>query len=233
MMSQRFSLFYAGYTAYAPLLYYGQLSFAQQYMSSEDQLIKRCVSEHCESLRDSEDENRSYLKTSMSIAKHFELPLTDAPLSPNEYFLWLKMYTEIIEQQFPMSRIDHYYFLYARKIAEILANLGLAECYIKLHLQTEKRLEVHAKIDKCMQDNAYILFKLIASAALLSSEPRHGFFNENYKIMDRSCAPFKTLNTTQLSDNELTKLKADLNTCSLLVKNEFKKCIGQLKELKV
>lgn len=230
MMTQRFNLFYAGFTAYLPALYFNRLWLASRYASGGEGELP-CVRTLRQDTEQQWDEYLTHLKTAESIADHFQIVLLQRPRNFSDYFSWLTHLTEQFEKQFPMSRIDHYYFLYARKLAEIICNSALIATYADLHVDSGGQLNMHSGIEKCLRDNEYILFKLVASSALLSSEPRHLFFNSNYKKINDDFQEFRHLNPVEMEAEALRKLGSRMNAYSLNVMEGFKGCIGALKEL--
>lgn len=230
-MSQRFTLFYAGFTAYAPALYFSQLEFIEYCNNEKDDGLSAYITKFSNTLQDKEYESNTHLKTAISVAETLDLDILNHPQTFEDYFRWVSHYTESFEREFPMARIDHYYFLFGRKISEILNNLGLLKTYVDLTLSQEASLDLTKKIEKCLKDIEYILFKLMAAAALLSSEPRHNYFNVFYRSM---CQEFNALKEIKLDDlkeqdlQHINKLREDYD---LLVMEGFKKCIGLLQEL--
>lgn len=231
MMTPRFNLFFAGYSAYAPVQYYSKLKLVTTYQDEKDEQIVSRIAGLKSSLEDEEPEYTSYLTSAMAIAKDFELAVLPQPTSHQEYFEWLQHYTIAIENHFPMSRIEHYYFLYARKIGEIVSNNSLLRCYVEVNRDLNGKVDFRQKMEKCLRDTEYILFKLVASAALLSSEPRHNYFNLLYKEMNLGFQPFRELDVKELSEDICKVLIEDLNNYNSLVIDGFKKGIGLLKEL--
>ncbi len=233
MMNHRFNLFYAGYTAYLPSLYYNQLSLVQNYQTQEDEEVRTFLTKLCDTLKQKEDGYDSYLKSAVRIAEDFELEIMPRPSSHTEYFTWLAHYTDTFERQFPMSRIDHYYFLYSRKLAEVYAHLGLIKFYIGLTLDLNNRLELKHRIDKSLKDAEYIIFKMMAAAALLSSEPRHHYFNAFYKLMSNDYKSFKEVNVQEMDEQQFKVLNQDVDKYQCTIEDGYNKCIGLLKELQV
>jgi hypothetical protein len=231
MMSQRFSLFYAGFTAYAPALYFHQLEFADSCLTEENGLLHTYISEFSKNLEDKVYESSTHIKTAMSVANHLEIEQLPLPVTHAEYFSWLNHYIESMEKEFPMGRIDHYYFLYARKIAEIICNLGLIKTYVDVTVALDGQIDLSRKIEKCLKDTEFILFKLMAAAALLSSEPRQNYFNEFYRLLCNEFLPFKNVDVAHFEKPQLIKLNTSIKDYDLLVMDGFKKCIGLLKEL--
>jgi hypothetical protein len=233
MMNHRFNLFYAGYTAFLPSLYYNQLSLVQNYQTQEDEEIRNCLAKMCETVKQKEAEYNSYLQSAVGIAEEFELEVLPRPSSHTEYFNWLTHYADTFEKHFPMSRIDHYYFLYSRKLAEIYSHLGLIKFYIGLTLDLNNRLDLTHRIDKSLKDAEYIIFKMMAAAALLSSEPRHHYFNVFYKSMSNDYQTFKQVNVQDFDPEKFKALNADVDKYQCTIEDGYKKCIGLLKELQV
>jgi hypothetical protein len=231
MMSQRFSLFYAGFTANAPALYFNQLLFLDSCVESEDEFVLKTIPKFSKSIREKEDEYHSYIKTAISIANHFEIETLPQPVYSKDYFDWLTHYVDMIERQFPMARIDHYYFLYARKVAEILSNIGLLKTYIDILLDVNQQMDLSKKIEKCLKDTEFILFKLMAAAALLSSEPRQNYFNVFYRLINQEFQPFAKVDVAALQEADLMSLNVKLDDYRIIVNDGFKKCVGMLKEL--
>lgn len=232
-MSQRFSLFYAGFTANTPAMYFEKMSFLKEHELEPNDLIHNCIIRLSGEIIARQEEFTSYLKIANSLAARFDFGGMPEPSDAEAYTKWLSNYIQIFENEFPMNRIDHYYFHYARKISEIIGNMGLAKCFTELTLATERQMDMSHKIEKYIKDTDYILFKLMASAALLASEPRQNYFNVFYKNMTNEFSCFKNLQPQTMPEAELKQLVENLDTYSCSVMDGFKKCIGMLKELQV
>jgi hypothetical protein len=230
-MSQRLCLFYAGFSAYAPRLYFSRLSFMSEYQPVGNETLRTGLEQISEALEYENYESASNIRTAMSLANHFELTALPEPGSPEDYFDWLQHYTESFEQQFPMSRIDYYYFYYSRKLAEILCNLGMADSFLTIILSGDNNLDLHKKVEKTFKDTEYIIFKLIAAAALLSSEPRQNYFNVHYKEMNAAFVKFKNPDISKMSGEEIQALISELKIFRNLVLEGFMKCLKLLKDL--
>jgi hypothetical protein len=232
MMSQRFNLFYAGFTAYLPSLHFNQAALLQQLENHPKvKSFGNCCDHLKHAIDDSADEAKVHLTTALQLAGVFELSVPQEPQTVSEYFSWQSQYADTFENRFPMSRIDHYYFLYGRKNAEIICNTSLMASYLELILKSERKLDYSSNLTKCLKDTEYILFKLIAASALLSSEPRQTYFSAHYKTISTEFKPFRVLDFSVLSDEELLRLTEDLVTYRNTVMDGFKNCISLLKEL--
>lgn len=232
-MGQRICLFFAGYSAYAPSLYFNKLSFVNQYEGCQDPVLRHFSLCFSEELTESAYEQESNLRTANSLAAHFEIPVPGEPRNPVSYFEWLNSYVEGFEREFPMSRMDHYYFLYSRKLAEIFSNLGQAESFLRSEHQIRDHAFLMKKVNNCLKDSEYILFKLIASAALLSSEPRQNYFNTLYKQLNSGYDPFRGRNLSDMDIAGQQQLCADISSYRSSIKEGIKKCVSMLKELGV
>src|SRR5690349_10389476 len=166
-MSQRLSLLNAGFSAAAPAQFYSQLELAGQLRSHEHPEVRQRVEGLLTSLKSQETEHRNSLSRARELAASLELTAGNLPAGPDEYFEWLPRYVETFEQVFPMSKIDHYYFLFGRKLGELISNVKLAATCLDLEASLNRAVELSRKSEKCIRDNEYILFKLIAPAALL------------------------------------------------------------------
>lgn len=229
MISQRFNLFYAGYAAYKPSLHYNREALYGKV--SADRTVKGyddCLRKLKSSIENTEDEAKSNLATAASLGQAFDLSIDYQPKSLSDYFTWLNLYSDAFEGRFPMSRIDHYYYLYGRKNAELICNTGLMQSYLDLHLGTDLKLDIWSGINKCLRDNEYILFKLIAASALLSSEPRQNYFSDHYKLISNEFRPFRNINFSLLPEEQLFKLKEDLSVYESTVITGFKGCLQLL-----
>ena len=232
-MSQRFTLFYAGFTANAPALYFNQLEFIGFCKNEGDELLKPFISKFSNTLQDKVVECTSNLKAAINLAEHFDMEILPEPQNPEEYFNWVFHYTECFEKAFPMARIDHYYYLFSRKIAEIICNMSLLETYIDLRLSYVSTLDLSKKMEKCLKDTEYILFKLMAAAALLSSEPRQNYFNVFYRSLCQEFTPLKGVNIMEIEESELKKVSSTVKEYDLVVMDGFKKCMSLLEELDI
>ena len=230
-MSQRYNLFNAGYSSGAPALYYGTVQLTRQFASHLSREASEAITVVNRENEARQAEAERQLKAACDTAGQFELQVPPAPGDPAGYFTWLASFSEVFDRNFPMSRIDHYYFVFGRKCAEILANLGLACTCLHLDATLNRELDLHRKTDKCLKDNEYILFKLIAPAALLSSEPRQNFFNVLYKKLNSSFEPYRGVNVEKMSAAEMISLKAGLEAFSLEVSSGHEECAKSLQAL--
>lgn len=214
-----------------PSLYFNQLAFIESVNDEHNKSLSDCLSSLLTTVSEGEQEARVHIVTAKGLAEYFKVPVPEIPLHHIEYFNWLRQYIDALETQFPMSRIDHYYFLFARKIAEITCNIGLMETYNRVYITHRSLLDLSSKYAKCLKDTEYILFKLMASAALLSSQPRQNYFNSFYKELSEGFTPFKNVEVNKLNEQELIEFNSSLQNYQATLKNGFKKCITLLKDL--
>src|SRR5690606_33921137 len=125
-----------------------------------------------------------------------------------------------------------YYFLFGRNCTELLTNLQFACTCLEIEIETENTLQLQRQIDKCIKDDEYILFKLIAPAALLSSEHRHNFFNVYYKKINVAFEPFRGLESGNEKE-DMRQLHSGLTDYCKQVEAGLKECFTQLQELGV
>ncbi len=232
-MSQRFSLFYAGFCVSAPALYYNQLQLTRKLESEQDERTRLTRDELVTQAEDLYAEQVTNLKTAESIAQSLEVTVPALPQDTESYFAWAPKFVDVFEQSFPMSRIDHYYFLFGRKLSELIVNQELAALWLDVQSKLDAGPELARNSDKFIKDNEYILFKLIAPAALLSSEPRHNYFNVLYKDLNAAFDPFRGIDTSTMVNSGRDKLSGDLRAYGQKAREGFKGCISLLKELGV
>jgi hypothetical protein len=232
-MNQRLSLFFAGYYAYNPALYYSQRQLISEFSELKEPDLSGVANRIENELIEAHFEPESNLRAAMSIASKFEINGLTEPGDFAGYFDWREHYTSEFEALFPMSRIDHYYFLYARKLAEVYCNVGFAGKLLKLRNEVPPEVYLERKIDKCLKDSEYIFFKLIAAAALLSSEPRQSCFNQHYRHLLKQYEQFKGMESKTIQDADSERVQASLITFSTEVENGIKECVAVLKELGV
>lgn len=232
-MGQRFSLFKAGHFAHAPACHFNELLLAQQHAANGDERVRAALERLQSAGMEMKPALIGQLRAATDIVLDFDLESPPVPETAQDYFGWLPRFVEVVEQNFPMSRIDHYYFLFGRKGTELQTNLEFACTCLELDISLDKALNLERKTDKCIKDNEYILFKLIAPAALLSSEPRHNFFNVYYKKINADFEPFRGIEVSGMSKEELEGLCARLRAYADGVSSGFKQCLSQLEQLEV
>lgn len=232
-MSQRSSLLNAGYCANAPALYYSRAQLAGQHIQSDDTRVRQVVAQFRDENEKGRQEWEDLLRKAADIANQFEIEPPVLPGTPEQFFAWLPDFVEAFESSFPMSRIDHYYFLFGRKCAELYVNFQLACTCISLDLSLDRALDLNRRIEKCLKDNEYILFKLIAPAALLSSEQRQNFFNVFYKKMNSAFEPYRSFEAAGLSPEKMQRLNDELVVLSNEIKSGYEGCLTAMKDLGV
>lgn len=230
-MSQRFCLFYAGFAASAPSVYFNKMALFDQYLPLQNNIVQN--EKFSNDLQYLRYENETSIRTAISIADYFKLSVLPEPVDSEEYFKWLKHYISVFEEQFPLTQIDHYYFLYARKIAEFLAHASLVSALADIALLSNDTVNLFYEIDKHLSELETVVFKTMAAAALLSSEPRHGYFRTFYAEVTTAFEKFKIVHASDLDKNGLKALQKDIEEFKYLILNGFKRCITLLKELEI
>jgi hypothetical protein len=213
--------------------YYSQLALANEFAESVDPTVNGCIAELLSSISKSDEEHRMNLLVATELAQKFAIHLASRDDSPDGYDNWRVNYVEQFERQFPMSRIEHYYFFYGRKLSEISCSVSLACALMKLKDPLAPVVDVAYKIEKCVKDCEFTLFRLTAAAALLSSEPRHGAFSVSFRVISKAFEPFKNISVSSMNKNELNELCTKLDTFCKLVDEQFGKCVDVLTDLGV
>lgn len=232
MIIQRYNLFSVGYSASLPHLYFSKLKIKETFPIHEDSEIQKLVSDYFQTFDKDKDANCKHLTNTIALAKDFDFHDFVTPHTSVDYFKWLDELVIAFEQLFPLSRIEHYYFLYARRIAELVKNMGLIKTYVDLQLNCKQTIEFTTKIESSIKDCEFIVFKLMAPAALLSSEPRQSCFNEFYKKIAESMQVFKELNIANASAQQLLMIRTEAENFSNMLTEGYDKCISALNELK-
>lgn len=230
-MSQRFNLFYAGFTISLPAVYYSKQNLGQTITSNETEKIDLPLKEYVRNFDHEKEEYDSHLVSALELAKHFEIQGYEKPDSVPDFIDWQTKLIAEFESMFPMGRIEHYYFLYARRLAELIHNMLLLKTCVDIHMISNHQVDMSRYLHKYIKDSEYIIFKLMAPAALLSSEPRQSCFNNLFKQMNEEIKLFKNLPLESASNEELLQLKNSADNFHVLLVNGFKTCIGLLKEL--
>jgi hypothetical protein len=225
-------LFRGGYCACSPIYYYRQLAFANEHKNHENPLVRSSLISIRDSLKELREAHAPNIRTVNELALKFDIKLAPEPEDAESYNQWLRTCTEGFEAQFPMSRMEYYYFFYGRKLAEIRSNVMLAKTYLALIAEVNGSLELESRIKGCVKDCEYSLFRLIAASALLSSEPRHTYFSVNYKTLNQEFDPFRVI-TGEGSGLKDKKLLRELDGYKDTLENGYQKCVELLLELEV
>jgi hypothetical protein len=230
-MSQRFSLFYAGFTSAAPALYFQKKCILETYLNQNGNATQTSFQEFYDKLKDDEDENNSLITTSNSIANYFGFNIVSQPIAASDYVRWFAQYNSLFESQFPITRIDYYYYVYAQKIADVLTNIGLLKLHLELPLYKEENEERCKQLDNYLNQIHNALYKMTAPSTLLAGEPRQNHFRLYYHEMNLRYEKIKNRDCEKLNEADIRKLQIDLEDFRCLVINGFKKCILLLKKL--
>lgn len=232
MISQKLNLFYAGFATVQPSLHYNREALYQK-VSKEvlPQDYSNCLQKLKSLIENTSHEAESHINTACHLARHFNIEIATVPRSLNAYFTWQGQICNAFEERFPMHKIDHYYFLYGRKNAEIMTNAGLMQSYLDIYFGMDHKVEIWTGFNKCLKDTEYILFKLIAASTLLSSEPRQGQFTEHYKNINEAFRIFRNLEPAYLKEVYLLKLKNELVNFEDTVISGLKRCMKLMSNL--
>lgn len=231
MIGQRFNLFYAGYTASLPASYFQKQKILEGLTDIESASIKTAINSYLTSLLDDKPVQISNLTSALNLAETFDLAIFELPNTSSDYFKWFEDYVFAFESKFPMMKVEHYYFLYARKIAEILSNLEQIILYVDLQLLMKDSIDYHTQLTNSILNCEFIVFKLMAPAALLAGEPRHGCFNVFYKQLNEHIQKLGEFKKDRLDDKSLIALKVCSEEFKVHILNAMKRCITTLNKL--
>jgi hypothetical protein len=231
MMSSRLCLYYAGFACRMPSLYYELNAFADQLSSRDHKTLKECGDRLALTLEDAEHESISQIRTASNIATHMKVPLLPEPGDLDSYTRWRDHFIEKVEDRHPMNQINYYYFYYARRMAELYCNIGAARQYLLLEPSLKDHVEVKHLVGKNLADAEYILFKLIAAAALLSSEHGHRHFNVFYQDINKRFGLFRQVDHEHLKNGEREALALNLEHYGILVKKGIEECFCTINRL--
>ena len=212
--------------------YYSQLALTKD-VGGDDPDVNKALADFTKSLADSFSTHQQDVATAAELAGKFSITVSAPGDSPEHYDSWRMSYVESFEKQFPMSRIDHYYFFYGRKLSEIACSVSVACVLLTFQRTLKGKVDFAYKIEKCLKDCEFILFRLTAAAALLSSEPRHGHFRESYRLISEAFDRFRYTKIDSLDATELDQLCAGLTEYGELVNGQARQCADLLKELGV
>jgi hypothetical protein len=232
MMSQRFNLFDVGINASLPGLYFSRQKFKERFPPVDNNEIQQVIITYFQSFDLDKKETHSHLTSALDIAKHFDIIDLDLPETCTDYFNWLDELVAEFEKKFPLNRIEHYYFLYARKVAELIVSLGLIKTFVDLQLNCKQNLDLSSHLKNKIKDCEFVAFKLMAPAALLSGEPRQSCFNEFYKQIVESILPFKDFQIENASVEQLLKIKSEAENFSVMLQTGYAKCKDVLYDLR-
>lgn len=232
-MSMRYNLFNVGFSACKPSYYFNRQALYHRYFNSIDENLSRKISSLHDQLEIEDKENRVLIEQVVRLAGLFQIKLPITSLTHENYFAWFNDCVELFEKEFPMTRIDYYYFFYARKLSEIVCCLDMLGVYLELSIVANDKVYFLEKAGSNLKDVEYILFKLIAPAALLSGEHRHFYFNTFYKEMCTNFEPFRQTNLEEMGVAQLNLFNTKIAEFRTSVMEGYSKCTNLLKDLGV
>lgn len=232
-MSLRISFFRAGLTAFAPTTYF-ELESLFNLISVGEQALKAEEMEWIEAeLVRIKQAGLNSLEKAIENAHEYRLDIMARPANLTEFVAWRQDYSSAFEAEYPMSRIDHYYFLFGFKLAELICNVELLECYLPLLKTAEKHEQVLKRSTKSLKDIQFVLFKLMAPTALLSGEHRHHYFSVYYKEISKGFEGLANYDIEQLNPAEINAFKNRIEEFGLLMHTGLNKCLSLLEELNI
>ena len=232
-MNHRFSLFVAGYTAYVPNLYFKQKNILNSKIDLIYKPHQQLFTQYQAAADNIEAEFKSYIEMAKSLANSFNIDIDSLEEFDNLYSDWLKAYTQAFELEFPMTRIDYYYFFYGRKLAELRTHIDLTKLIIKLSLDFDYLPNLFEQAEKYIKDAEFDLAKLIAPSVLISGEHRQGYFSVLYKNLNQAFENLRKLDAKKIEEHESEVLITQLDLFEKNVLDGFHACVKLLKELEI
>ena len=158
-MSQRFYLFYSGYTLCAPMRYYNQLMVSEIIEQSNNLSLKEYSNVEVAELESLKLESNTHIETVISIANELKQDVKEKPVSFETYIDWKKNVISIFEENFPMTKIEHYYFLFGRRLSDVIVNIHTLTKLVSVIKFGENGDRIIKKIDKLLKDMGVVLEK--------------------------------------------------------------------------
>jgi hypothetical protein len=230
-MGQRSALFHGGYSATAPLQYFSQLEFAGKLNGGASDSVTTGIAEFRQRLDDEKQPWFDRLHIAGELARQLEIRIGDLPAAPERYREWWQALVNGVETRFPMNRIDYYYFFYGRKLSEITYNAATVASLVKVRSRLGPAVNGEYRVEKHLRDCEFSLFKLVAPAALLASEPLHGYFSVQYRRMNDAFAPFRSVHLARLDAQGQQQLSERLDEFVSSLRAEYEKLKTLLVEL--
>lgn len=227
MLAERFSLFYTGYA----------LSLPQTYEHIEGLNEKYLHAPISESLRE-RLKNRvmelGYLRASAlnvaeSVAQSLRLPVPNFQ-KDETYLQWMESFITRVEDRYPMNQIGYYYFYYARMVTTLLGNICLGVTRFSLYSELKDPILLQ-KGSENIRDCEFILFRLIAAAALISGEHGHRYFNTYYKDLNQQFESLTSISWSQLSPEQMQQELPALIKFETFAKEGFDGCFVTISHL--
>jgi hypothetical protein len=223
-MSRRHAIFNAGYHAAVPEFYFLRTEPNSDLGADESEfLIGVHGKPEFSFLKDVELANE--------FGKKFNLSVELASEDRRGYLQWYSEFEGKFGEIFPMSRIDHYYFLFSKKLVELSSRAWRYAdlCRLQSNFNTRNYLP---RISLCAHEGEVTLYRLMAPSALLGSEAGHFYFNGLYKELKEEYGKIKSASLR--ADNQgLLNLAQAANEFRSKIDLGFARCSGILKELGV
>jgi hypothetical protein len=226
-LSRKHTIFRAGYAAAAPILHYNRQKFLEETQTEEERnfLLSMPV------LKTAKNDPKRAVQEAMKLGAVFNASEGEIPSNYAGYIQWLEHYVRDFEEKYPMSRIEHYYFLFSRKLAELCSCMNI--CALSCRLQAHFRHSANVpKILLSIHNAEHTLLKLVAASALLGGEAGHYYFNVLFSELKSAFAKFK-INVSELDRKGLENMAANAEDYIVRIVAGVDKCDMILKELKV
>lgn len=229
-MQNNYQLFYAGYAATMPSMYFNRVLMVSQYAQHHDPAVKNIFTSQFNYLRELGAPNVQLIKKAVDIAGAFEIGTKPMPRLPDDYFDWIKFYNEGFEKKFEITSTEYHSFTFARKAAEAMVNLGLMQTAIILSSHSNKNINLFPDIEKWIKEFSSITLLMFAPSVMLIRTTGKNCFEELKTLIEKGSEELGQLNIKQANEEGIAKFTSKVDSLLHDINVSFQTCVAALKD---
>src|SRR3989344_1441086 len=229
MSHNNFQIFYAGYAATMPSMYFNRVLMVSQFAQHSNEDVKAAMTGQFNYLREQGGPNVQLIKKAVDIAGTFEIGTKPMPRLPDDYFDWIKFYTEGFEKKFEITSTEYHSFIFARKATEAMVNLGLMQTALILTTHSKKNINLFADIEKWIKELSSITLLMFAPSIMLIRSTGKNCFEELKTLIVNGADELSQLNITQANEEGITKFTDKVDSLLHEINMLFQTCATALK----
>ncbi len=229
-MQNNYQIFYAGYAATIPSMYFNRVLMVSQFAQHPDEEVRKAFQSQFNYLRGEGAPNVQLIKNAVDIAGVFEIGTKPMPRLPEEYFEWIKFYVDGFEKKFEITSTEYHSFTFARKTAEVMVNLGLMQTAILLTTQSQKKTNLFSSVEKLVAEFNSITLLMFAPTVMLVRATGKHCFDELKDLIVNGGEELSQLKIASANDDNIAKFTSKVDSLLHEINLSFQTCVSALKE---
>lgn len=227
-MNHLSGLFYTGYAATMPGIYFNRVLLISQNIQNPDEKIKQAMLDYFEMLKTQGGDNVRLITLAADNCRKLGIDIKPLPKFPNDFFDWQADLVKGFNEKFGPVSLEYHCFHFALGATMALVNLSLIQSALVLGLKSEGRFNILKDVAVWIKEFDQFLFRVRVPSVFLENKTNLSVFKETYNVLERCQTDLTPKIPTSFDKDSVDTFTALLDLYLKETGEQIKKCVGEL-----